>query len=115
MLEHLPGLHAELPDADEEGGEVRAPGDGVQLGRGWWGGWGGAVRWRALVDFFRDEPLVVSPTDGERSAYALGLAQGELRGRQALAAELEQQFGIGGGLEEFTAQDAARVRARQVH
>lgn len=74
------------------------------------------MRWRRIMDFLRDEPpapVTVSATEAERTAYAVGLAQGELRGRMALAAELEQEFGR--ELEDFTAQDATQVMVRQVH
>lgn len=47
--------------------------------------------------------------------YRLGLAEGELRGRLVLAAELEQQFSLDGGMQEFTAEEARRVKQRQVH
>lgn len=72
------------------------------------------MRWRLLLDFLKDEPQpLVSTSEAERTAYAVGLAQGELRGRMALASELEQEFGR--ELEDFTAQDATQIRVRQVH
>lgn len=73
------------------------------------------MRWRLLLDFLKDEPQPPAQvtTDAERTAYAVGLAQGELRGRMALASELEREFGR--ELEDFTAQDATQVRVRQVH
>jgi hypothetical protein len=46
-------------------------------------------------------------------AYEVGLAQGELRGRLALARELESQFGP--GASEMTPEDLTQVIARQVH
>ena len=47
------------------------------------------------------------------SGYCMGRAHGHLEGRQALALELEQEFGI--GQEPMTADDARRIRSRQVH
>lgn len=43
--------------------------------------------------------------------YQLGLAEGELRGRAKLANEIEAEFHPNG----MTADDAARIRQRQVH
>lgn len=47
------------------------------------------------------------------TGYQVGLAQGELRGRLALAQELEAEFGP--GAHEMTAEDLPAVVARQVH
>jgi hypothetical protein len=47
-------------------------------------------------------------------AFRLGLETGELKGRQALALELEQCFSQD-GRHPFTLEDAKRVKARQVH
>ncbi len=44
--------------------------------------------------------------------YQIGLAQGELRGRALLAQEIEQMFPPG---HAINAEDAASVKARQVH
>jgi len=77
-----------------------------------------------LLRWFRREPTVAQASfmgfppviyDIERMAYQVGFAQGELSGRMKLAAELEQQLGVEGGAEVFTADDAARIRVRQVH
>lgn len=48
-------------------------------------------------------------------AYQSGLAEGELRGRLSLANEIEARYGSDGGNHELTADDAARIRIRQVH
>ena len=45
--------------------------------------------------------------------YSTGRAHGQLEGRQALAMELEQEFGI--GQPQMTADDARRIKSRQVH
>lgn len=50
-----------------------------------------------------------------RNGYNLGRAQGQLEGRQALSDEIEQEFGLHSGQEAMTADDAQRIKARQVH
>lgn len=50
-----------------------------------------------------------------RAGYNLGRAQGQLEGRQALSNEIEQEFGLHAGQEAMTADDAKRIKARQVH
>jgi len=59
------------------------------------------AEWRQLIEINRDH------------AYQTGLAEGELRGRLLLANELERQFGV--GQREFTAEEAAKTRQRQIH
>lgn len=69
----------------------------------------------------RAEPTVpAAPSDAEWkmaieltrvSAYQAGLAEGELRGRLALANEIESEFLA----TALTAPDATRIRQRQVH
>ncbi len=46
--------------------------------------------------------------------YQLGLAEGELRGRSKLATEIEAQF-YPNSSQDMTADDATRIRHRQVH
>lgn len=50
-----------------------------------------------------------------RAGYTVGRAQGQLEGRQALAGEIEQEFGLHAGQEPMNADDAARIKVRQVH
>lgn len=50
-----------------------------------------------------------------RAGYQVGYAQGQLTGRQALADEIAQEFGIHGGQEPMSADDAQRIKARQIH
>lgn len=54
--------------------------------------------WRQLIELNRND------------AYSIGLAQGELRGRMALAKEIEAQFG-----KPITEDEAHRIVGRQVH
>ena len=61
----------------------------------------------------RGEPTEIVEADVQH-AYRVGLAQGEINGRLALARELEAAFGA----EEVTAisqETATLVRHRQVH
>lgn len=50
-----------------------------------------------------------------RAGYQVGYAQGQLTGRQALADEIAQEFGVHGGQAPMSADDAARIKARQLH
>lgn len=50
-----------------------------------------------------------------RAGYNVGFAQGQLTGRQALADEIHQEFGLHAGQAPMTADDAVRIKARQVH
>lgn len=50
-----------------------------------------------------------------RAGYQVGYAQGQLTGRQALADEIAQEFGVHGGQAPMSADDAQRIKARQVH
>jgi hypothetical protein len=52
---------------------------------------------------------------GWRAGYNIGSAQGQLEGRRALSDEIEQEFGLHAGQEQMTADDAQRIKARQVH
>lgn len=47
-------------------------------------------------------------------AYIQGAAEGELRGRMALARELEIAFGEDSG-HDLKAEDIPRIQARQIH
>lgn len=49
----------------------------------------------------------------ERGRQA-GIAEGELRGRIALAEEIEKAFGIDSG-HDLTADDVMRIRSKQIH
>lgn len=51
---------------------------------------------------------------GYANGVQLGMAQGELKGRQDLANELEIQYGID-AREDLDAQAVKRIRVRQVH
>lgn len=68
----------------------------------------------------KPEPVPVAPSRGEPTeiveadvqyAYMVGLAQGEIRGRLALAQEIEAQFGE----SDLTEESANLVRQAQVH
>lgn len=50
-----------------------------------------------------------------RAGYLVGFAQGQLTGRQALADEIHQEFSLHPGQAPMTQDDAARIKARQVH
>lgn len=50
-----------------------------------------------------------------KAGYQVGYAQGQLTGRQALADEIAQEFGLHPGQEPMSADDAKRIKARQVH
>lgn len=53
---------------------------------------------------------------GHAAGYQIGLAQGELRGRQDLADELQVAHGIGdGGEKPMTGSDVANLLKRQLH
>lgn len=53
---------------------------------------------------------------GQAIGYQIGLAQGELKGRDALALELQIKHGIDGGGEKLlTTDDLETLRVRQVH
>jgi hypothetical protein len=51
---------------------------------------------------------------GYGNGVTMGMAQGELKGRQELAAELEMQYGID-AREDLDPDAVRRIRARQVH
>lgn len=51
---------------------------------------------------------------GYANGVTLGQAQGELKGRQELACELEVQYGID-AREDLDPDAVKRIRARQVH
>jgi hypothetical protein len=51
---------------------------------------------------------------GHANGFQLGMAQGELRGRQELAHELEMQYGID-AREDLDPDAVRRIRSRQVH
>jgi hypothetical protein len=69
---------------------------------------------------FRPGEIEVNPATaaayqlGYGNGVAMGMAQGELRGRQELAAELEAQYGID-AREDLDETAVKRIRARQVH
>lgn len=53
---------------------------------------------------------------GQVTGYQIGLAHGELKGRDALALELQIKHGMGeGGEQQMTRDDIANLRTRQVH
>lgn len=65
----------------------------------------------------REEKPGITVTDLEfvqSMAYQRGLAEGELRGRLALAKELEIAYGVDSG-HEMTPEDVRNIKARQVH
>ena len=51
---------------------------------------------------------------GYANGVTIGLAQGELKGRNELASELEVQYGID-AREDLDAEAVKRIRVRQVH
>ena len=51
-------------------------------------------------------------SNAQRDGYQIGLAQGELLGRQALSDEIQQMFPPGHAID---ADDAANIKARQAH
>jgi hypothetical protein len=51
---------------------------------------------------------------GHANGFQLGMAQGELKGRQELAHELEIQYGID-AREDLDPDAVRRIRSRQVH
>lgn len=52
---------------------------------------------------------------GQQAGYQVGLAQGELIGRDALALELQRAYGSPGGERDMTAEELANLMVRQVH
>lgn len=52
--------------------------------------------------------------DGHQVGYHVGLAHGELIGRQRLAQEVEARFGYENH-NEMQAEDALRIRVSQLH
>lgn len=53
--------------------------------------------------------------EGRRIGYEIGLAHGELMGRDKLAAEIQIAHGIGGGEREMTQGELATLKVRQLH
>lgn len=47
--------------------------------------------------------------------YTIGLAHGELQGRQQLADEIQAMHGVDGGNKEMGFEQAKRIKARQLH
>ena len=72
--------------------------------------------WRAIWEWLTAPERRVYTSEDVCSAhgegYKIGLAQGELLGRQALSQEIEQMFPPGHAIDAI---DAANVKAKQVH
>ena len=72
--------------------------------------------WRAIWEWLTAPERRVYTSEDVCSAhgegYKIGLAQGELLGRQALSQEIEQMFPP---MHAMNAEDAQTVKARQVH
>lgn len=78
-----------------------------------------------LLESFRAPPTVPIATAVQlaaaeceaqwREGYTLGVAQGQLMGRQALADEIHQEFGLHQAQGPMNADDAARIKVKQVH
>ena len=72
--------------------------------------------WRTILAWLTAPERRVYTSDdvcrAHGEGYKIGLAQGELLGRQALSHEIEQMFPPG---HAISADDAATVKARQIH
>jgi hypothetical protein len=69
---------------------------------------------RLLMRFLEPELEEMCQTQ-KAIGYALGLAQGELRGRLQLADELEAIHAVDGGNKEIGLEGARRIKLRQLH
>ena len=74
------------------------------------------MNWLLLWDWLTTPPPLTFSSEevskAQAEGYAIGLAHGELLGRQALSRELEQMFPP---MHAMNAEDVQTVKARQIH